>query len=164
MYNEIFDTSFDPGFLILFLLIAAGVLVVYIFYILSLQKALACVSPENRKASPGLVWLLLIPFFSWIWNFFVVTWIADSFRDEYARLNLPGGDRPTFGIGIAKSVLTVCSLLPVIGTLASLAGFVCWIIHWVKVNECRKLIEANQHNGLLDAERGIFHEQGGING
>jgi hypothetical protein len=125
---------------------------------MSLQKALQAVSEENRKMPPGQVWLLLIPLFNIIWSFIVVAKIADSFHDELARLNIYSSDpRPTYNIGIAHSSLTLCGFIPLLGGVASLAGFVCWIIYWVKVNECRKLIEANQNNMMLDAERGVFH-------
>lgn len=143
-------------------------LMVTIFYLLALQRALQAVSEENRKMAPGQVWLLLIPIFNFIWLFFVVIRIADSFRDEFARLNIPfREERPSYGIGLPYAILNVCSLLPFLGTFLgafiSIAAFICWIMYWVKVVECRKLVEANQHNGILDAERGIFHQQGNPN-
>ena len=149
---------FFGGTLLFAFFLFAGILVVGILYLMSLQKALDAVSPDNRQMPSGQVWLLLIPLFNLGWIFYVVAKIADSFRAEYERLNLPSREeRPSYGIGLANAILGVCSLLPIIGGLAGLAGFVCWIIYWVKVNECRKIIQANQNNNLLDAERGIFH-------
>ena len=155
MYSITEFTGAIVLFLVFFCIIA---LAVAILYIMSLQKALQVISEENRKMPPGQVWLLLIPFFNIIWSFIVVTRLADSFHDEFARLNIYSSDpRPTYNIGISYSTLSVCCFIQVLGGLASLAGFVCWIVYWVKVNECRKLIEANQNNMMLDAERGVFH-------
>jgi hypothetical protein len=156
MYSS--SSEFTGAILLLLVFVAIGGLVVAILYLMSLQKALQAVSEENRQMPPGQVWLLLIPFFNIIWSFIVVTRIADSFRDEFVRLNIYTSDsRPTYNIGIAHSALSLCGFIPVLGGVASLAGFVCWIVYWVKVNECRKLIEANQNNMMLDAERGVFH-------
>jgi hypothetical protein len=163
MYSS--SSQFTGAILLLLVFVAIGVLVVAILYIMSLQKALQAISEENRQMPPGQAWLLLIPFFNIIWSFIVVTRIADSFRDEFVRLNIHSSDpRPTYNIGIAHSVLSLCGFIPVLGGLASFAGFVCWIVYWVKVNEYRKLVEANQNNMMLDAERGVFHGDRQITG
>jgi hypothetical protein len=156
--NDDFDFFFGGALMFAFLFFAAA-LVIGILFLISLQKALDAVSPDSRQMPSGQVWLLLIPLFNLGWLFYVVAKIGDSFRNEYARLDLPSREeRPSYGIGLAYAVLSVCSILPLIGGLAGLAGFVCWIIYWVKVNECRKEIQANQNNNLLEAERGIFHQ------
>jgi Domain of unknown function (DUF4328) len=141
------------------LLLLFGFLLVFVFFLIALQKALSAVSEENRKMPPGQVWLLLIPLFNIVWAFIVVTKLADSFSAEFERLNISYPEaRPTFGIGITYCILGICSMLPEpLGDIASLASFVCWIIYWIKVNECRKLIDANRDNMMLDAERGVFH-------
>jgi hypothetical protein len=111
MYSSTEFTGALLLFLVFFCIIA---LVVGILYIMSLQKALQVISEENRKMPPGQVWLLLIPFFNIIWSFIVVTRIADSFHDEFARLNIYSSDpRPTYNIGIAHSSLSVCGFIPI---------------------------------------------------
>jgi hypothetical protein len=156
MYEfEDFATS---GLLVLLML--ALVLLPTIFYFITLQKALAAVSAENRMMPPGQVWLSLIPIFNFVWMFFVVNKIADSFRLECYKLNITTTElKPTQGIGNAKNILRLCSFVPVLGILASLGFIVCWIIHWIKVNEYKNLILANRDNNIiLDAEKGIFHQ------
>ena len=64
-----------------------------IFYILTLQKALERCAPVARTMTPGMVWLLLVPFFSLIWHFFVVMAIAKSMANEFARRGSPGRSR-----------------------------------------------------------------------
>lgn len=44
-------------------------LIVAIFYILTLSRALQKCSPQLRTMKPGMVWLLLIPLFNVLWQF-----------------------------------------------------------------------------------------------
>ena len=148
-----------PGGAELTLILIALLLVPAIFYLITLQKTLEAISPENRQMPPGQVWLLLIPLFNYIWQFLTVSNIADSIKAECYRLNIPTTEnRPTYNIGLAKNILSLCGLIPGIGSLCSLAFLVCWIIYWVKVNEYKNLIIANKDNAILDAEQGIFFD------
>lgn len=104
---------------------------------------------------PANVWLLFIPFFNIVWQFIVVDKIAQSIAAECARLNIAVTEsKPTYGIGLAWNICNCISIIPIIGGLAALVTF---IIYWVKVAGYKKLIEANQNNFTLDAERNIFH-------
>lgn len=72
----------------------------------------------------------------------VVNAIADSLKAEFAKRNMPmNEDRPTYGIGLTMAILFCCSIIPVLGSLASLGGLVCWIIYWVKVSEYKNKLE-----------------------
>ncbi len=126
-----------------------------IFFLITLQNTLKAISMENRRMPPGNVWLLFIPVFNIVWQFIVVDKIAQSIAAECARLNIPVTDsKPTYGIGLAWNICNLLTIIPIIGGLASLVTF---IIYWVKVAEYKKLIQANQNNFMLDAERNIFH-------
>lgn len=129
-------------------------LVVYILFLVTQQNLLKAIKPHNRKISPGEVWLQLIPLFNFVWIFIVVTRIADSIKQEFrdrqenAFLGLPNPEiveeinkRPTYDIGIAYAILTVCSIIPLLGTLASIAALICWIIYWVKLSEYKNKLE-----------------------
>ena len=150
--------NYDDGTALIGLAVLALMLLPTIFYFISMQKALEAVSPEHRMMPPGQVWLSLIPIFNFVWMFFVVNKIAESFQLECRKLNISTTElKPTQGIGNAKNILRVCSLIPVIGVIAGLGFIVCWILHWIKVNEYRKLILTNRVDTILDAEKGIFH-------
>ncbi len=147
------------GSSVIALLMIVLFLIPTIFYFISLQKALEAVSPENRMMPPGQVWLSLIPFFNFVWMFFVVNKIATSLRLECYKLNITTTElKPTQGIGNAKNILRLCTFIPVIGVFANIGFIVCWILYWVKVNQYKNLIIANRDNIILDAEKGIFHE------
>jgi hypothetical protein len=67
----------------LILIIVVIALLPQIFYLLTLQNTLSKVSPSNRKMVPGQVWLSLIPLFGMVWQFIVVTRMADSLQAEF---------------------------------------------------------------------------------
>ncbi|HEY2350836.1 MAG TPA: hypothetical protein VGH64_17570 [Puia sp.] len=73
--------------------------------------------------SPGMVWLQLIPLIGLIWQFFVVTKIADSISkklettkdDSILGISNTAIDaldkRPTFAIGITYCILSTASII-----------------------------------------------------
>jgi hypothetical protein len=145
-------------------------IVIGVFYCLSQQRALAAVKRYNRRIAPGLVWLQFIPFLGWIWQIFVIYFIADSFRAEiesHREDSLLGidaeavehfGKRPTFVPGIVFFVswatLVGFNLLysgnPEIGTeyfflnfiplILALASIVFFILYWVRLVGTRRSI------------------------
>jgi NADH:ubiquinone oxidoreductase subunit 5 (subunit L)/multisubunit Na+/H+ antiporter MnhA subunit len=122
--------------LVLILIVVAVFLTVYIFYLLTLQNVLKAISPENRRTSPANVWLMLIPLVHFIWCFFLVGFIADSLKAEFDKRGISApAPRPGFGIGLAMAICNICALIPFIGALPGIGGFVLWIIYWVKMTE-----------------------------
>ena len=138
--------------------IFAGILLIiipYILFLLTLQKTLNVISPENRKMPPGNVWLMFIPIFNIFWQFIMAGRIADSIRDECIRLNISvKEERPTYNIGLTYCICSIAGFIPILGPLAAL---VTWVLYWIKVYEFKKFIIANKDNFLLDAERQVFH-------
>jgi hypothetical protein len=82
---------------------------------------------------PGLVWLNLIPLFNLVWHFYVVLKIRDSLDAEMRARDLVDVDRNTWKIGIALSILALLGMVPGIGLLALVPGFVCWVVYWTKI-------------------------------
>jgi hypothetical protein len=138
--------SFGAGEIIILFIMLFGILLLpLILYLLTLQKTLNLVRPENRHMEPGLVWLALIPIFSIIWNFFIVTKVAESLRLEFKQRNIPtGAEKPGYTIGLAYCILVCCTIIPVLGLLTSIAGLVCWIIYWVKISGYKAELEATR--------------------
>ena len=133
-------------------------LIPYILFILTLQNTLKVILPENRRMSPGNVWLIIIPLFGFIWQFIVVSKIADSIKAECIRLNiLIETNRPTYTIGLIYCISCVLFLIPLLKLIGSFAVILTMILYWIKVNEYKKLLIANKDNYLLDAEKEIFH-------
>ena len=121
--------------------LAIGITIM-IFYLLTLQNTLKEVSPENQQMPPGQVWLALIPLFGIVWMFIVVNKIADSLRAEFAKRNVQVEEaRPGYGIGLTYCILNCCGIIPLLGPLAGLGGFVCWIIYWVKISNYKRKLQ-----------------------
>ena len=147
-----------PGgaeWILILLIIIPILLLPAIFFLLTLQKTLKVISPENRKMPPSNVWLMFIPLFNIVWQFIMVDKISQSLFAECTRLNIPvTNNKPTYSIGLAWNICNLLTFIPFIGSLAALVLFV---LYWVKVNEFKNLIIANQNNYMLDAEKNIFY-------
>ncbi len=124
------------------LILFGGVYVPLIFYILSLQRALEAIDAPVRPVAPGLAWLLLIPLFNFIWIFFLVVWIAKGFEKMWQNQRLTNQTSAGFGVGIAYGVCWVICLIPGLNLLAVIPSLVLWILHWVQVNQARKMVIA----------------------
>jgi hypothetical protein len=113
-----------------------------IIFLLTLQNTFHEIKPENRKMQPGQVWLTLIPLFGLIWQFIIVNNLADSLKLEFSQRNINvGEERPGIGIGLAYCILFCCSIIPFLGILTGLAGFICWIIYWVKISNFKATLQ-----------------------
>jgi hypothetical protein len=131
--------------LVLLFVFSVFFLIPAIFYMLTLQNTLNKCAPASRAMDPGMVWLLLIPVFNLIWNFFVVMNIAKSLASEYARRGIPSPEpMPGQSIGLAMSICACCCIIPVLGFLAGLANLVLWVLYWVKIAEYSRILDVPQ--------------------
>lgn len=118
-------------------------LVPAIFYLLTLQKALSRCAATARTMEPGMVWLLLIPLFNLVWQFFVVFSIAKSLANEFARRGMAVSEQtPAQPIGLAMCICACVSIIPLLGMIAAVTSLVLWIMYWVKVAEYSRLLDA----------------------
>ena len=116
----------------------------------------------NRRMSPGLVWLTLIPLFGMVWQFFIVNKMADSLKAEFTTRNINlDENRPGYLIGL---VFCTFSAISAVGNLiesiihlqhwpdfqytfhfkviSSTIGIIFGIIYWVKIISFRhKLLQ-----------------------
>jgi len=123
-----------------------GYLAALIFFLIAQQNTLKAIQPQNRRMSPGEVWLQLIPLFNLVWQFIVVARISDSIRNEINDRTMNSflgiadpvfandmTRRPTYDMGLTFCILSLCGCIPVLGSFASIAGIVCWIIYWTQI-------------------------------
>jgi hypothetical protein len=114
------------------------VIVPFIFYLLTLQNTLKIISARNRGMKPDNVWVMLVPFVNAIFIFFIVDAVGISLKREYEKYGVIKASKPTYGVGLAMSILFIAgAIIP----FASFAGLVCWIVHWVQVNQCKNEIK-----------------------
>ncbi len=116
-----------------------------IFYILTLHSALIKCSEASRTIDPGMLWLLLVPFVNLVWHFFVVSGMANSLGNEFRSRGVPIMEpRPGQQIGLAMCICAACSMIPLLGLIASLASLVLWIVYWAKIGEYSRLLSGTQ--------------------
>ncbi len=94
------------GFMFLTAAVAATAKLVFLY------RSFNRLPVEFRKMRPGLTFLLLIPGFNGVWNFFAFGRLSRSFQGYFDSI----GDR-TVGdcgheLGMAYSVLEVCNFVP----------------------------------------------------
>jgi hypothetical protein len=131
---------------IILILVVLGLMVIpQIFYLLTMQRTLKAISLENRKIEPNQVWLSLIPLFGLIWNFIMISRVADSLQSEFKKRNIhTNEEKPGYSIGLTYSTLFCCSIIPILGSIAAIVGLVCWIIYWVKINTYKTELETRE--------------------
>ncbi|MBI1842347.1 MAG: hypothetical protein HYR88_16040 [Verrucomicrobia bacterium] len=118
------------GFFVAYMVIKGAIC----FFVIN---ALKRVPPEHRRIEPAMVWLLMIPCFSWIWNFIVFQKTPDSFKSFFsARGRGDHGDCGK-GLGLAFAIVELVWSVPIplVGAAAWLAGWVLLIISLVKYHE-----------------------------
>lgn len=125
-----------------FLLVVGGFLfVIEIFFLLTLSRALGRCRPMNRTMSPGQVWLMFLPFFNMVWQFFVVLRVPESIQKEFLYR---GRKRGTTSAGKVGLIMCVSSLfiwipwlglvsIPYLATALAVVYLVCWVVFWVKI-------------------------------
>lgn len=112
----------------------AILLIPAIFYLLTLRNALLRCKITNRAMPAGQVWLQLIPLFNLVWHFFIVLNVAKSLNREFEERGMKTNPRPGKSVGLAMCIFGTMSIIPYIGVFFGFAGFICWIIYWVKIS------------------------------
>jgi hypothetical protein len=136
----------DPAVRGMLCVLLIPLIVVVIFYFVTLQKALLRVAPHNRMLEPGKVWLGLIPLFNLIWNFVLALRIPESLRNEFGERGEDDGSDYGRGIGVGNAILALAGvflnlanngspdpLLFLIIVAEGLVSLVLFIIFWVRI-------------------------------
>jgi len=91
------------------------------------------VPAEHQKMAPGLVFLLLIPFFNIIWNFIVFMRIPESFQSYFAAQGRTDVGDCGRQIGLWYAICGVAAIVPCVNYVAGPAALVLFIIFLVKI-------------------------------
>lgn len=79
-------------------------LVLLASFLAAIQRVLMRVAPENRRMSPGQVWLNLVPIFNLVWCTVTVERVAESLRNEFLSRQMHSA-KETYGRGRGLTVL-----------------------------------------------------------
>jgi hypothetical protein len=93
-----------------------------------------------RKLEPSLVWLLLIPCFNLVWNFYVFPGLADSFKAYFNSVGDSSVGNCGRDLGLGYAVCSAASVVPVVGCLTGAATLALLILFLVKANELKNRI------------------------
>lgn len=97
--------------------------------------------PRNfRKLEPGLVWLLLIPCFNLVWNFFVIPRLSESFKAYFDSIGDTSVGNCGRDLGFGYAIVTAASVIPFVGCLTGIVSLVLLILFLVKANELKNRI------------------------
>jgi len=117
----------------------------WFFFLMNLQALLNNVSPENRRMSPGMVWLNFIPVFHLGWFIYTIIKVKDSLLAEFRTRNWYVDGDLGYNVGLTAGILWVASFfigwIPMIGWILPLAGAVCWIIYWLKTADLKSRLD-----------------------
>ena len=120
--------------LIMFIVITLAISFAILIVICALlHSALARVPREHRTMEPGLVWLLLIPLFSLIWNFFVFLRIPESYKNYFTAQGRTDVGDCGRGVGLGYAICGALAIVPCVNYLAAPVAVVLLIIFLVKV-------------------------------
>lgn len=130
------DQELKAIFAVIIAVVVVAILIglaIRIVIIMLLSSCLSRIPPEHREMEPGMVWLLLIPCFDIVWNFFVFIKIPKSFQKYFAAQS-----RTEFGdcgeqIGLWYCICVVACMVPILNYIAGPAALVLLIIFLVKV-------------------------------
>ena len=142
---------FAHGFQAGLFLAAIGIAVVICLAIpvvvcLLLSGCYSRIPRQFRKQEPGMVWLLLIPCFNLVWNFFVYPQLADSYKAYFASVGRPDVGDCGRGIGLGYAVCLACCIIPCLNYLAGPAALVLLIIYLVKAMDLKNQIPPQSGN------------------
>ena len=143
-----FLSALPGGPEIILLLITFGLIYIpTIFYLITLQSIFEIISTQNRKMPSNNVWLLLIPLFGTVWHFIVINNLIESIKLEANLIDVEIKEpKSTYNIGLAMCILNALFILPGLNVLTSIAGIVCWIIFWEKINSYKTVLLNAKNN------------------
>lgn len=152
-----------------------GLLVIAIFFHITLMKAIQACSPRNQAMPPGLVWLNFVPLLNLVWQFVNVIQVGNSLQAEYRDRGLRSDDQ-SFGktLGLSYIILgLVANGINVVGNLVgkdidepgepgllmgvgilvmvlALVQLILWIVYWVKIAGFTRELNSSSRRSRYD--------------
>lgn len=121
------------------ILLVSLVIQVVVAYLLS--SALVALPEHYRQQEPNLVWLLLIPLFNLVWNFFVYPKVSASYRAYFEAQGATNVGDAGRGVGLAFCICVIVATIPTpISSIAGLAALVLLIIYLVQIHGLKQRV------------------------
>ena len=117
-------------------------LVIGIAFLWNIRKTIKTIKPENRIVKPNHVWLMLIPLFNLVYQFFLVQRVSQSLFNEFNDRNLPTKPLNTaYNLGMVACIMNILSLVPPLAFFASFLVMVFMFAFWTRLFFIRKTLE-----------------------
>ena len=118
------------------ILVILGIQILICWQLSKLQSAL----PEPfRRHSPGMAFLMLIPFFNLVWVFIYPMGLSDGYSQFFNSQGVNNGDCNK-QIALWWGICTVAGIIPCLGIFFAMASLILMIIFFVKMHELRTRI------------------------
>lgn len=118
------DPAIAVGVIACYGVVIVVAIIVQIFFLMTLSRALHACSERNRTMPPGQVWLSLIPLVGIVFFIMALFKVPDSIRNEYEDRGLRGDD--DFGKNLAIWYIVTAFVCGIISPIF-------WIMYWVKI-------------------------------
>ncbi len=116
-----------------------------------ISRLFDAIPAQHRTMEPGMVWLLMIPFFNLFWNFKVYLGLADSFANAYEAGGQPLTESQSGRtMGLWYSILVLCSIIPCVNMITGLVALVLLILILVKGHELKNNLASLPDAGAAD--------------
>ncbi|HJO94206.1 MAG TPA: hypothetical protein QF753_12455 [Victivallales bacterium] len=112
------------------------IVILKICFLLSLYKSLQLAGHKNRRMTPGLVWLNLIPVFNLFWLFYTCAKVAEAIKNKLDKKGRDGA----WKVGLAYCILIWLSFIPYIGIFFTVLCIIMWLFYWTKIAAYNKLM------------------------
>jgi hypothetical protein len=110
--------------------ISLAILIVILFL---LYGCYARIPERHRQMEPWQVWLLLIPLFNLVWNFFVYPKLGKSYQSYFAEQGRTDVGDCGEQVGLWYAICSALACIPCVNYIAGPAALVLLIIFLVKV-------------------------------
>jgi len=92
---------------------------------------------EFRLREPWMVWLLFIPFFHIVWNFYIYPSLATSYKKYFDSIGCTEVGKCGRSVAVAYCVCVCCVFVPSAGPLAALIGIGLLLFFLVEICELK---------------------------
>jgi hypothetical protein len=135
-----FPIAIIIGVIVAFVVIFLILEILWFFYARTMSNALKQVSEGSRAMQPGLPYLMMIPCFNIVWQFFIAIQVPASLQAEFRNRGMDDGSDYGKSMGLTAAIIWAVEVfmgcIPFVNYCApfvAIAGVVFWIIFWVKI-------------------------------
>ncbi|PIE19168.1 MAG: hypothetical protein CSA65_03085 [Proteobacteria bacterium] len=126
--------------LTILLLFLGAVLIPQIISIIVYHRVLGPLPIERRLISRRATFLLLIPFFSTAFEFYVVLRLSRSLREYFDIVEEPEMGGCGRVLGVSFCLFNAAGLIPAIGIAFAVVGFILWVMYMMTMLEVRAVV------------------------